>query len=62
MNAKPVSYEQLLNEYRYSLGIWSETKALYSSDGPEVFHATLELEELEIKLRKHRQPFSLLAA
>ena len=32
---------------RYSLGIWTETKALYSAEGPEVFHATMALEDLE---------------
>jgi len=44
------------------LGIWTETKALYSHDGPEVFHATLQLEALEKQLENHRLPFSLLAA
>ena len=62
MTIKKVSYEELLSEYRYSLGIWTETKALYSSDGPEVFYAALALEALEKQLEKHRQPISLRAA
>jgi hypothetical protein len=62
MIAKQVSYNELLSEYRYALGIWTETKALYSYDGPEVFHATLHLEALEKQLENHRRAFSLLAA
>ena len=62
MIGKQASYSELLSEYRYTLGIWTETKALYPPDGLEVFHATLMLEELEKKLEQHRQPFSLLAA
>ena len=62
MVAKQESYNELLSEYRYALGIWTETKALYPADGVEVFQATLTLEELEKKLEKHRRPLSLLAA
>ncbi len=62
MIAKQVSYNELLSEYRYALGIWTETKALYAHDGPEVFHAELQLEALEKELENHRRPFSLLAA
>ena len=62
MIAKQVSYNNLLSEYRYALGIWTETKALYSHDGPEVFHATLQLEALEKQLQNYRRPFSLMAA
>jgi hypothetical protein len=61
MIAKQVSYNELLSEYRYALGIWTETKALYAHDSPEVFHATLHLEELEKQLANQRRPFSLAA-
>ena len=62
MIIKQVSYSELLDEYRYALGIWTETKALYPSDGLEVFQATLVLEELEKQLERHLQPPVLLAA
>ena len=61
MIAKKVTYEEVLGEYRYALGIWTETKALYASDGPEVFQATLQLEELEKKLENFPRPVSLAA-
>ena len=57
MAAKTVTYQDLMAEYRFALSIWAETKALYSSDGVEVFQATLQLEMLENNLREYRIPF-----
>jgi len=37
----------LLNEYRMALGVWSETRALYSSENSEVAEAESYLEDLE---------------
>lgn len=46
----------LLNEYRIALRLWTETRALYQQDSaPEVLEANRLVEELERKLRDHRQ-------
>jgi len=36
MNAIDQSHQELLKKYRMALGIWSESRALYSPDAPEV--------------------------
>jgi len=55
MSAKPTTYDELLAEYRYALGIWTETKALYPPEAPEVFQATWHLEDVEHSLQLHRE-------
>ena len=40
----------LLDEYRMALGLWSETRALYSAETAEVQQVTKHLEELEQSL------------
>jgi hypothetical protein len=40
-------YVALLNEYRMALGVWSETRALYSSESWAVDEAESYLEDLE---------------
>jgi hypothetical protein len=37
----------LLDEYRMALSLWSETRALYSLEAPEIVQATKHLEDLE---------------
>jgi len=60
VNAIEQGYTELLNEYRLALGLWSETRALYSPDRPEVIAATRHLEALEQELASYSQ--SALAA
>ena len=50
------SYTELLNEYRIALGLWSEVRAHYSPDEPEVIAATSHLEGLERELASFSQP------
>jgi len=50
VNATEQEYTKLLNEYRIALSLWSETRALYSLDKPEVIAATRHLDELEREL------------
>ncbi len=45
MNA--AQYTELLDEYRTALGVWSEARAIYSPDDPEVVTATSQLDALE---------------
>jgi hypothetical protein len=52
MTANATSYNELLAEYRFALGIWTETKVLYPPDGPELAQAVLRLDEIEARLRK----------
>ena len=40
----------LLDEYRMALSLWSETRAFYVPDSPEIVHATKHLENLEYEL------------
>jgi hypothetical protein len=40
----------LLDEYRMALSLWSETRALYSSEAAEIVQATKHLEDLEHEL------------
>ena len=49
-------YTKLLNEYRIALSLWSETRALYSPDKPEVIAATRHLDELEQELSLYNKP------
>jgi hypothetical protein len=37
----------LLDEYRMALSLWSEARALYLPEAPEIVQATKHLEELE---------------
>jgi hypothetical protein len=56
MNAMEQAYSELLNEYRIALGLWSEARAHYSPDEPEVTAASHHLEELEQELTSFSQP------
>ncbi len=56
MNAMEQAYSELLNEYRIALGLWSEVRAHYSPDEPEVAAATNHLEALERELTSFSQP------
>jgi hypothetical protein len=56
VNALEQEYTKLINEYRIALSLWSETRALYSSDQPEVIAATKHLEELEQELSFYNKP------
>lgn len=60
MNAMERSYTELLNEYRIALGLWSEVRAHYSPEEPEVLAATSHLEALEQQLTSFR-PTALAA-
>ena len=46
----------LLDEYRMALGLWSETRALYSADTAEVQQVIQHLEELERTLNLVDEP------
>ena len=56
MNAMEQSYIDLLDGYRMALGLWSEVRAHYSPDAPEVAAATSHLESLEQELTSFSQP------
>ena len=56
MNTMERSYTELLNEYRMALGVWSEARAVYSADDPEVAGVTDHLEALEKELASYSQP------
>lgn len=56
MNAMEQSYTDLLAQYRVALGLWSEARAHYSPDEPEVVAATNHLEELEREIGSYHQP------
>ena len=59
MNAMEREYSELLNEYRVALGVWSDVRALYSPDKPEVAAATGHLESLEQQLASFSQPAAI---
>jgi hypothetical protein len=61
MNAMEKSYTELLKEYRTALGVWSEARALYAADAPEVAAATSHLDELEEELASFSQPAAIAA-
>ena len=44
------TYQELVMEYRIALRIWSEARALYPDDSPEVERATEHLGILEYQL------------
>jgi len=46
-----VKYVALLNEYRIALGVWSEARALFSSETSAVFEAERDLDDLEGDIR-----------
>ncbi|MEO8049035.1 MAG: hypothetical protein ABI833_01350 [Acidobacteriota bacterium] len=48
----------LLDEYRMALGLWSETRALYSAEAAEVQQVIKHLEELERSLSLCNEPTS----
>ena len=50
------AYTELLNEYRIALGLWSDVRAHYSPEEPEVAAATSHLEVLEKELASFSQP------
>ena len=56
MNAMERTYTELLNEYRIALGLWSEVRAYYSPDEPEIAAATSHLEAIEQELASFSQP------
>ena len=56
MKALEQEYTELLNEYRIALRLWSEVRALYSPDQPEVKAATDHVEALERQLGAPSQP------
>jgi hypothetical protein len=61
MNAIKESNTVLLNEYRIALGVWSEARAIYGADDPEVKAATEHLESLERELQSLSEPVPLAA-
>jgi hypothetical protein len=56
MNALERAHLELLSEYRIALGLWSEARAHYSPDEPEVAAATIHLEAIEQELASLSQP------
>ncbi len=46
----------LLDEYRIALSLWSEVRALYLPEAPEIAQATRHLEELEQALSLNNVP------
>ncbi len=50
MNATERSYNEVANEYRTALGVWSEARAMYPAEAAEVEAATRHVEELEREL------------
>jgi hypothetical protein len=50
MNANDQSHAELQRQYRIALSVWSDARALYAADGPEVSAATSHLEALEAEL------------
>ena len=48
------AHSALLDEYRAALQVWSEARALYSQDSPEVAEATRHIEEVERRLKDFR--------
>jgi len=56
MNTLEKKYRELLNDYRIALGVWTEVRALYSQDAPEVTAATDHLEAIEKQLGTFSEP------
>jgi hypothetical protein len=58
MNTLEQEYTDLLNEYRMALRLWTEVRALYSPDAPEVTAAANHLEALEQELGTFSRPLA----
>lgn len=56
MNSTPQAYAERLEAYRMALGLWSEVRAHYAPDAPEVIAAAGHLEALEQELASFKQP------
>jgi hypothetical protein len=56
MNATKQSHEEVLDEYRIALGLWSEVRAIYPPEAPEVIAATQHVDALEQELASFWQP------
>jgi hypothetical protein len=56
MNATEQAYAERLAAYRMALGLWSEVRAHYPADAPEVIAAAGHLEALEQELASLKQP------
>lgn len=52
MPATTMTQAELREEYRILLGLWSEARALYPADSPEVERASEELATLELQLQQ----------
>jgi hypothetical protein len=48
------AHSALLDEYRTALQVWSEARALYAQDSPEVAEATRHIEDVERQLKDFR--------
>jgi hypothetical protein len=48
------AHSALLDEYRTALQVWSEARALYAQDSPEVAEATRHIEDVERRLKDFR--------
>ena len=61
MNGQPITYAEVVLEYRIGLRLWSEAKALYPPASPDVFEAEEQLEMLEELLINHRKAMNSMA-
>ncbi len=55
MNASQ-SHTELVEQYRIALSVWSDARAIYAPDAPEVIAATAHLEALEVELAESTHP------
>ena len=56
MNANHQSQADLKEQYRIALSVWSDARALYAPDAPEVASATSHVEALEAELIASPEP------
>jgi len=56
VNDMTPTHLRLLDEYRIALGLWSDVRALYAPQDPEVAAATTHLEALERQLASLNAP------
>jgi hypothetical protein len=56
MSVAKLTHTELSTAYRLALERWSEAKALYSPDGPELIAAAIDLEETEEALEAFGRP------
>jgi len=56
VSALEKKYTEFLNDYRIALGVWTEVRALYSPDAPEITAATDHLEAIEKQLGTFSEP------